>query len=399
MKLTDPIIKTLPLPARGNKIHWDDQVRGFGVRVTAAGAKSYILSYCTRAGRERRFTIGRHPDWKVTAARTEAAEWKRRVRSGEDPLADLEAERMAPTVADLCERFEAEHLPKKRASTQRDYRQQISKDILPTLRNHRVADLTFSDVDRLHRTISKRAPIHANRVVAMLSKMLSLAIKWGWCTDNPAKGIERNHEEKRERYLSGHELARLAAALAEHEDQQAANIFRLLLLTGARKGEVLTARWSQFDLQAGVWSKPASGTKQRKPHVVPLSAPARQLLRGLWESGDSAVTYVFPARRGGKEYRVAVNDNWRRICVTAGITDCRIHDMRHSFASILASSGMSLPIIGRMLGHSSPTTTARYSHLHDDPLRIAAERVGAVVSPPSDGPQGGIVPLSKSREH
>lgn len=388
-KLTDAIVKALPAPAKGNRIHYDAELKGFGCRVTASGARSFILNYRTRNGRERRYTIGEFPAWRTAAARIEAAEWKRRIRNGEDPLAGLEADRSAPTVADLCERFMAEHLPKKRPSTQRDYCRQIENDILPALKHLKVAGVTFSHVDALHLKVTKRAPYRANRTVALLSKMFSLAVKWGWRADNPAKGVERNHEHKRNRYLSADELARLTIALAEHQDQQAANIIRLLLLTGARRGEVQAARWRQLDLEAEVWTKPGATTKQKTEHRVPLSAPARQLLGELKAKAEPGADYVFPSH-GERGHRVEIKGDWAALCEAAGITEARIHDLRHTYASLLASAGLSLPIIGALLGHTQPATTARYAHLLDDPLKQATERVGAILS---GKPAAEIVPI------
>ncbi|AKM09320.1 tyrosine-type recombinase/integrase [Croceicoccus naphthovorans] len=400
-RLTDTIVKALPLPAKGNRITYDTEVRGFGVRTTAAGARSFVLNYRTRSGRERRITIGGFPDWKTTVAREEAKELKRRIDVGDDPMAEVDAERAAKTVADLCKRFEDEHLPKKRPATKRDYEALIARHILPALKHVKVSEVTFADVDALHRKITKSGATYvANRTVSVLSKMFSLSIKWGWRTDNPAKGIERNSEEKRHRYLSPAELASLTKALAEHDDQDAANIVRLLLLTGARKGEVLAARWEQFDLDAGVWTKPGSTTKQKTLHRVPLSAPARQLLDDMRKAAAKDAEYLFPGRDEG--HRQEIKRPWHNLCVASGIvtitteTDAkgkektivtpsaRIHDLRHTYASVLASSGMSLPIIGALLGHSQPATTARYSHLMDDPLRQATERVGAIVMPSNE---------------
>jgi integrase len=158
--------------------------------------------------------------------------------------------------------------------------------------------LTYDDIAALHRRISVTATYQANRAIAVLSRMLNLAIKWGWRSDNPARGIQRNQEEKRHRYLTADELVRLTKALAQHPDKQAANIFRLLLLTGARRGEVQAMRWDDLDLTAGVWTKPASLTKQRALHRVPLSAPARQLLAEL-EAERGAAEFVFGGRLGG----------------------------------------------------------------------------------------------------
>lgn len=408
-KLTDTFIRDLPLPSKGNKITYDSEVKGFGVRVTTGGARSFILNYRTRYGRERRYTIGSYPDWKTSAARNEASNLKKLVDVGQDPMEQVDADRAAKSVADLCDRFEAEHLPKCRESTQRDYRAIIKNEIRPALKHVKVAELSFSKVDDLHRAITKRgAPYVANRTIAVMSKMLSLSIKWGWRPDNPAIGVQRNHEEKRHRYLSPKELASLTAALAEHDDQQAANIVRMLLLTGARRGETQAMKWADVDLQAGVWTKPGSTTKQKTVHRVPLSAPARQLLSEIHTAAVEASEdrkrphpmseFVFPGR-GGVGSRQEIKRQWAELCKAAGLvqacttTDAkgrekttitataRLHDLRHTYASVLASAGLSLPIIGALLGHSQPATTARYSHLMDDPLRQATERVGAVVMP------------------
>ncbi|MEI9899633.1 MAG: integrase family protein [Hyphomicrobium sp.] len=242
-KLTDAVVRSLAVPATGNVVAYDgghrDAVAGFGCRVTASGKRAFILNYRTRSGRERRYTIGQFPDWTTSAARDHAGDLKAKIRGGYDPLAELEGDREAKTIADLCDRFEEEFLPKKRPATQRDYGTIIRKWIRPDLRHKKVAELEFSDIDALHRKVTKSgATYNANRTVAVLSKMLTLAVQWHWRADNPARGIERNHEEKRQRYLSTAELARLIAALNGHADQEAANIVRLLLLTGARRGEV-----------------------------------------------------------------------------------------------------------------------------------------------------------------
>src|SRR5829696_7639661 len=198
-KLTDGIVKALPAPPRGARITYDTDVKGFGVRVTAAGARAFILNYRTRLGRERRYTIGTFPDWKSTAARAEAAELKKQIDRGGDPLGEIQAGRETPTVADLCDRFLAEYLPRKPASTQKSYSQQIEAEIRPVLGRLKVAKVSFADVDGLHRTISKRAPYRANRVLALLSRMFSISVRCEWRTDNPCKGVERNQEHKRRR--------------------------------------------------------------------------------------------------------------------------------------------------------------------------------------------------------
>ncbi|MCB9931530.1 MAG: site-specific integrase [Alphaproteobacteria bacterium] len=386
MKLTDASVKKLEAPERGNRIHYDTEVKGFGVRVTAKGSRAFVLNYRTRAGRERRITIGSFPDWTTGAARAEAADLKRRVDGGDDPLGEVEADRGAKTVADLCQRYTAEQLPRLREGSQRDYAALIRRFILPELKHKTVAEVAFADIDGLHRKVTKSSgPYTANRMLAVASRMFALSIRWQWRTDNPCRGVERNTEEKRHRYLSGDELARLTQALAEHDDQQAANIVRLLLLTGARRGETQAARWADFDLAAGVWTKPGATTKQKSMHRVPLNAPARQLLAALREDAPAGAEYVFPGR-GGEGHRQEIKTAWRRLCIAAGIVtagkpSARLHDLRHTYASVLASAGLSLPVIGALLGHTQPATTARYAHLLDDPLRAATERAGAIVMP------------------
>ena len=207
--------------------------------------------------------------------------------------------------------------------------------------------------------------------------MFSLAIKLQMRSDNPCRGVERNQENKRTRYLSADEISRLKVALAAHEDQQAANIVRLLLLTGARLNEVQSATWEQFDIEDGVWTKPGSTTKQKTEHRVPLSAPARQLLAELHadnHAGLDDASYVFPGRVGG--HRKTIRKVWEDLCESTGLNGVRVHDLRHSYASLLASAGLSLPTIGALLGHSQPSTTARYAHLADSPPSGDRDRRG-----------------------
>jgi integrase len=387
-RLTDKAVKALPAPERGNRITYDTAVRGFGARITAAGAVAFILNYRRKGdGLERRATIGSFPDWAVTAAREEAKRLKRLIDGGADPVGEYREQRGAPTVNDLLDRFEEEHLPRKRASTAADYRSMLRVHVRPALGRHKVAALTFSDIDKLHRALTKHSgPYRANRTIAVLSKALSLAMKWKWRGDNPCKGIERNDEIKRVRYLTGAELERLSKALSEHDDRDAANIFRLLMLTGARHGEVLAMRWA--DIKDGIWTKPGATTKTRTEHVVPLNAPARQLLAGR----EQASEFVFPGRRGG--HRINVKSNWRRVCRAAKISGLRIHDLRHSFASQLASAGVGLHVIGGLLGHTQAQTSHRYAHLFRDTLQAATEKVGAIIA---GQPNAEIVPLPKRK--
>jgi integrase len=360
------VIKGLQAPAKGNEITWDDD------------SKSFVFNYRTKSsGQQRRITIGQFGSWTTGAARAKAKDLRKQVDDGGDPRGDFEELREAPTMAALIDRFIREHLPKKRASTVRSYQGLIDLHVRPFFGKHtKVADVGYSDINKLHLKITAIGSKYvANRTVAVLSKMFSLSIKWKMRADNPATGIERNAESKRKRYLNGEELGRLTAALAAQPDRQFANIVCLLMLTGARKGEVLSMRFdNNLDLDRGIWTKPGSTTKQKTEHIVPLSAPAVQLLRGIKPRGE----YVFSSD-GASGHVADIQKAWVRLCKTAGISGVRIHDLRHSFASQLVNSGASLQLIGALLGHSNPITTARYSHLYDDPQRAAVEKVGAIV--------------------
>ena len=371
-------MKSVKAPPSGNTITYDDKVKGFGCRVTAAASKSFILNYRTKLGRERRYTIGAFPAWRTKAARDEARRLKARIDQGADPVSEERDARGEPTVADLCDRYLKDYAPSKRPSSRQSDEMAVRLYIKPALGSRKLVEVTNDDIRELHWKIGAKHPIRANRVVALLSKMFNLATTWyqrqlpsgervPLRSYNPARGIVRNPETKRKRYLSTDELERLTAVLADYHDQQAANVVRLLLMTGARSGEALGMTWAQID-DEGRWTKPGSTTKQKTEHVVPLSAPARQILADIREGQHKGTKFVFPGR-GGNDHRVDLKKPWVGICKAANITGLRVHDLRHSYASFLASGGYSLPLIGALLGHTQTQTTQRYTHLLDDPLR------------------------------
>jgi integrase len=315
-------------------------------------------------------------------------------------------------MEDLFARYEAEHLPRKSSRAAADDRSMWRKIVLPQLGTMKVTAVKPDDIDALHAEVSKTRPVRANRMVEVVRKAFNMAVRWGWRPDNPASGVHRNSEVKRARYLSAAEVMKLSEALAAHPEKTSANAIKLLMLTGARRGEVLGARWDMFDLDVGVWVKPSAHTKQRKEHRVPLSAPTVQLLTEILinakakalAEGCSVSPYVFPGHDGKPV--TDIKRTWLSVCRKAGLAEqvekrargsrvvrtdkgvlvmtwqatVRLHDLRHTYASILASHGLSLPIIGALLGHTQPQTTARYAHLLDDPLRAAAEHVGAMMT-------------------
>jgi integrase len=380
-RLSDKLVRELPAPEKGNFIYYDapskrgnDYTAGFGLRVTANGARAFVLNYRTKkTKRAGRHTIGAYGTWTLLAAREEAKRLKREIDLGGDPVREGRKLRDAPTVRDLFERFAEEHLPKLRPSTVDEYSLR-AKEIVAEIGGLKVAGVEFADIDRLHRKITRRdAPYQANRTLAVLSKAFDLAIRWKMRPDNPVHGVKRNTETKRERFLTADEFDRLSAALDRYSNQTTADVFRLLALTGARCGEVLGARWDQFDPDFTIWRKLPSDTKQEKEHKTPLSTPAQQILARQWKRQEIKHTHVFP---GIKRIQYA----WEKIRTDADLDDVRIHDLRHNFASVLVNAGYQLPVIAKMLGHKRITTVDRYSHLYPDTLKEAADKAAVLLT-------------------
>jgi integrase len=266
----------------------------------------------------------------------------------------------------------------------------LHRIILPRLGSQRLKAVGRRDIESLHASL-KATPYRANRVLTLLSRMFTLAAEWGWWTENPARGVPRFHEDRRERWLSSEEIRRLLEALDEYEDQNAANALRLLLLTGAREGEVLKATWSQYDLDRGIWTKPSHHTKQKKIEHSPLSQAAHDLLTAM-KTKDAAGP-LFPGANGNS--RVTLRRPWVQVCKAAGLVEpitlkgkrriitryrptVRIHDLRHTYASHLVSNGVSLQLVGKLLGHTHAETTMRYAHVADEALRDATDRFGNI---------------------
>lgn len=388
--LMDAFARTRPVKVPKGKPYVlirDGKIGGLALRVTSAGARSYVLRYRNRKGVRHSWTIGDVKDWPLAAARKEAQRLRRVVDEGGDPLEEREAAHAAATMGELCDRYLKEHVEARNAPSSRKLIGAYVKNwIRPALGKMKVADVRVADLERLHcKATAAGRSTTANRLIATVSKMMSLAIRWQMRADNPAKGVERNREHGRTRYLSPDELGRLMAALAADTDRTSANAIRLLLLTGARLGEVMNAEWKQFDLKAGAWVKPASYTRDRREHHVPLSAPALQLLARMAEAATPREPRLFPGANPTKTLRRL----WERVRKAAAIEDVRVHDLRHSYASFLVKAGMPLPVIGHLLGHSAVATTARYAHLLKDPLREATERVGRVYEVAAASKPGG----------
>jgi len=404
-KLDERSVRTAPPPAKGAISIWDSEIKGFGLRVFAPtrrhpeGARSFFVNY-RALGVERRLTIGDYPTWSALAARAEAKALRRRIDAGEDPARERREAREAPTVKDLAERYRREHLPRKAPSSQKADWAMIEREILPVLGERKVADIHHGDLKALHERITASGrPVRANRVLSVASKMFALSLRpqagesepWrDAAMGNPCKGIERNREEGRERFFSSAELAALSDALAEHQGP-AADCLRLIMLTGARPGEAMRARWDEF-AEPGVWDKPSAHTKQRKRHHLPLSPAAIELVAKLRGKRADGSEFVFPGRTQGKPLR-ELRRVWAAATARAGLEGALVYTLRHSYASIGAGGGLSLQIIGKLLGHTVARTTEKYAHLGDDPLREAAAKIGSAIAGAGKG--GNVVTLKR----
>lgn len=435
-KITKPVVDRL----KPGELIWDTEVRGFGVRCQRRD-KVFVLKANVKK-RARWFSIGPHGSpWTVEKARAKARVILGEIADGGDPAAIREEERKRPTVTKLCDWYLDEYAKEhKRASSYESDRRNIENHVKPLLGKLHIADVNRSDIDRFKRAVKDGKTAHdekrgkfarsivrggpgaANRCLALLSKMFNWAEQRGYRTEgtNPCRHVEKYREGRSQRFLSEAELATLATALAEAEaayeeadrllarikkgapnkallrakrkkarekaaSQHAVAAIRLLLFTGARLGEILSLKWEQVHIDRGLAILPDSKTGQK---AVFLNAPALDVLANLPRLENNP--YVICGDKQG-EALVNLQKPWRRIRERAGLSDVRLHDLRHSFASAAAAGGLSLPMIGKLLGHSQPQTTARYSHLAADPIRAANEiigdRIAAAMNRPTPSPK------------
>jgi integrase len=390
---------------------WDTELRGFGVKCTPLGRRVFLVQYRPLGGRRsvtKRLTLGQYGQLTPEAARQAAREVLGEVAAGADPGVDRSARREALTVGEAASLFLEDVDAKKKARTAYEYRRQMEGEIVPALRTVKVKDVARAQVSRIHHAGRDR-PYAANRTLALASVFFSWCERHGHREQgtNPCRGIERYRERARERFLTAEELARLGATLtkaerdgilpatkhrqrphsiatAKHRPKGAdtprpANPFaiaaiRFLMLSGFREQEALSLRWDSIDFARGLAT--LSDSKNGRS-VRNLGAPALALLSEL--PRDEARPYVFPGRVSGARL-VEIKRVWEAVREEASLSDVRLHDLRHSFASVAASGGASLPLIGALLGHRNVATTQRYAHLADDPRKHVADSTAAAVA-------------------
>lgn len=394
MRLTKKSIEALEATGKRYEVR-DDDLPGFLVRVGVTGEKSFYLMYRAGKGRsaaKRRLALGSFPVVTVEQARKLAREKLALVTMGADPADALREEKATRSVASVFEQFLAEHVRAKlKPGTVRCYEQQAAAHILPALGKLKITEVSARQVSGLHHSL-RQTPYQANRVLSTLSKFFN------WCEmagfrdrgTNPAFGVERFKESKRTIFMGKAEVEAIGATIARLEASGelspiAAGVFKVLIFTGARCGEVTTLKWSYLDLEHGLAHLPDSKTGAKTIH---LPAAARAVLASLPRINE----YCFPGRHD-KGHIVNTKAPWQRILAEAGLSGWRIHDLRHAFASYAANSGQSLPVIGKMLGHTQAATTARYAHLAENPVAAAAESTAQAIQKDLTG--GKVIPFRK----
>lgn len=371
VRLTDTAVKAAAVRPVTYVIR-DTEVRGFGLRITKNGSKAFVLNY-THRGRKFRLTLGRVDEGALAGAmRAVALRMVGEVARGVDPGVAARASAAIPTIAEFGERYLEQYAwrYKARASAREDQRL-LGKEIVPRIGQLRLDAVTRADVENVHAAMSSH-PFAANRTRALLSRLFNLAFDWGVLPEgrNPVLRTRRYEERGRERFLTDEELGRLGGALAaaEASGERPAGIaaIRLLALTGMRKSEVLRLRWEELDLARGFATLPRSKTGKK---IVPLGPEAVALLEQVprWDYTE----FVFPSRRAGVPSDQALWKVWNRVRTAAGLRDVRLHDLRHTWASDAVGAGVPIYTVGKALGHRKSSTTERYAHLANDPLREA----------------------------
>ena len=420
-------------PRPGRYMLWDNRLKGFGLLVMPSGVKTYVARYRAgglRAGPIRRFSVGRHGTITAEQARIDAGRILADATRDLDPQADRAKKRADITISQLCDLYVAEGCATKKPATLATDKSRIEGHIKPLLGSKRVGAITSADIERFQRDVAagkSAAPVKpsrqalrakgikgaaldaidtrkrkdsaprggkgaASRTMGLLGAIFSFAAGRRLRTDNPVRGVPRFKDGQSQRYLSAEELGRLGAALVAAEaaklNPHGVAVIRLLFLTGARKSEIEGLRWVEVDPVWGCLRLPDSKTGAK---VVPIGPPAFAVLNDLLRSNSSA--FVFPAQSDPKRHYVGTPRVWEKVKALAVLPGVRLHDARHTLASLAVGGGQSLPIIGAILGHRDVKTTQQYAHLAASPVRTAigviSQAAADAMAGPAPDPPGG----------
>ena len=411
MKLTKKMIEVIEV-AKTRQTFFDDAQTGLALKVSPTGHKAFYFCFRVGKGRnapKRQIQLGSFPAMTVEQARLKARQLAAQVVNGHDPVAELREEKEAVSMAEALRFFQEEHVSKLKNGTIISYTAIITNHLIPKLGRLRVKDVTYSDVARLHHEM-KDTPYLANRALGVVSVFFNWCERAGYRprNTNPSLGITKYREHKRLDFMGEAELAAIGAALDRMEtawrgrqvagqpwpggqtacvNPQSAAIIKVLIFTGARKNEILSLKWSYLDLEKGLAHLPDSKTGFK---VLQLPVPALEVLNDLPQISE----FVFPAA-SACGHQVSLKDAWRDVLKQAGLTGWRVHDLRHSFASMMVNSGVSLPFVGKILGHAQTSTTARYAHVAENPARKAAEEAAAKIAAAWDKAtqKDGVIPF------
>jgi integrase len=399
MPLTKRKLDALTYDPAGPKtqVHYDGaDVPGFGVLVTVTGVRTFILKYRPNGSSiPKRLTIGRYGALTLAQAREIARDELHAARKGDDPAERKRTARLDEKRSITVEGFAPIYLENARTrgnpgkkrrpkKTWREDERRIHKYVIPALGKRRMAEVTKADVRKLHNRIE--AKYESNRVLALVSVMFEAARMLGYIEDeatNPARGVATFEEKSRDRFVTETEMPRLMAAIDEEDNPHLRAAFMLYLLTGFRRGELLGLRWPDVDLDRRLITLP--DTKAGRPHHLPLSDPAVAILQGLPRMVGNPYVLPSPVLPGKPMHGHSVKQVWARIRKRAGLPDVRLHDLRRTVGSWLALSGVSLPMIGAVLNHTQPSTTAVYARLQDEATRGALEAHGAKIAALASG--------------
>jgi integrase len=420
VKITKRYVDALR-PGKADAVYWDDELPGFGVRVRPSGSRTFIFQGRIgkgRAARAVKVTLGNIAELTPHQARDLALEARSKARSGVDPVEATQDANL--TVSALVARYLAEgpsSKPRKKASSWATDRSNLTNHVVPLLGRRHVASLTRADIEKFQAKVTAGATranrkgdkprgsirVRGGKGIALRATLV-LGATLAWAIDhgclkgtNPAKGVQLNKLQKRERFLSDAEVRELGEALSAAEakgvNSSTLAIIRLLLLTGARRNEIAGLQWAYVDFQRAALLLPDSKTGQK---TIPLGAPALEILSRLRSVSDKAATWVFPATHGDS-FNVGVNGVWRSIAKAAGLTGVRLHDLRHTFASVSVAGNNSLYIIGKILGHRKTETTEKYAHLQLDPVRAVADQTARRIADNLERRTGKVVPLKERK--